>query len=61
MAQNSKKPKTQNFYDRIADVHNVALRINGYRQAARELLRSVFKVRVFVRAKRLRSTCHSIL
>jgi demethylmenaquinone methyltransferase / 2-methoxy-6-polyprenyl-1,4-benzoquinol methylase len=41
MAQNSKKPKTQNFYDRIADVHNVALRINGYRQSVEKYLKSL--------------------
>jgi ubiquinone/menaquinone biosynthesis C-methylase UbiE len=41
MAQNSTKIKTQNFYDRIADVHNLALRINGYRQSVEKYLKSL--------------------
>lgn len=35
------KTKTQNFYDRIADVHNFALRINGYRASVAKYLRSL--------------------
>lgn len=44
MAKNAsrRKPdKTQSFYDRIADVHNVALKINGYRQSVAKYLRSL--------------------
>ena len=41
MAQNPVKLKTQNFYDRIADVHNLALRINGYRQSVEKYLKSL--------------------
>ncbi len=41
MAQNPVKIKTQNFYDRIADVHNLALRINGYRQSVEKYLKSL--------------------
>ena len=33
--------KTQKLYDRIADVHNVALRVNGYRQSVTRYLRSL--------------------
>jgi ubiquinone/menaquinone biosynthesis C-methylase UbiE len=36
-----KADKTQHFYDRIADVHNVALKINGYRQSVAKYLRSL--------------------
>ena len=35
------KTKTQSFYDRIADVHNVALKINGYRASVAKYLRSL--------------------
>lgn len=35
------KTKTQNFYDRIADVHNLALKINGYRQSVEKYLKSL--------------------
>jgi ubiquinone/menaquinone biosynthesis C-methylase UbiE len=35
------KTKTQSFYDRIADVHNLALRINGYRASVAKYLRSL--------------------
>lgn len=35
----SRKSKTQNFYDRIADVHNLALKINGYRSSVEKYLR----------------------
>lgn len=41
MAQELAKTKTQNFYDRIADVHNLALRINGYRQSVEKYLKSL--------------------
>ncbi len=41
MAQKAKKSKTQNFYDRIADVHNLALRVNGYRKSVEKFLRSM--------------------
>jgi ubiquinone/menaquinone biosynthesis C-methylase UbiE len=32
---------TQNFYDRIADVHNLALKVNGYRKSVSNYLRSL--------------------
>lgn len=35
------KNKTQKFYDRIADVHNLALKINGYRTSAAKYFRSL--------------------
>lgn len=35
------KTKTQSFYDRIADVHNVALKMNGYRSSVTKYLRSL--------------------
>ena len=35
------KTKTQSFYDRIADVHNIALKINGYRASVAKYLRSL--------------------
>src|SRR5215468_6953819 len=35
------KSKTQNLYDRIADVHNFALRLNGYRDSVAKYLRSL--------------------
>lgn len=35
------KDDTQSFYDRIADVHNVALKINGYRASVAKYLRSL--------------------
>jgi demethylmenaquinone methyltransferase/2-methoxy-6-polyprenyl-1,4-benzoquinol methylase len=41
MVQNLEKSKTQNFYDRIADVHNLALKINGYRQSVEKYLKSL--------------------
>lgn len=37
----TEKSKTQNFYDRIADVHNIALRVNGYRKSVEKFLRSL--------------------
>lgn len=41
MIQELEKSKTQNFYDRIADVHNLALKINGYRQSVEKYLKSL--------------------
>ncbi len=44
MAKGSQKPaktKTQTFYDRIADVHNLALKVNGYRKSVAKYLRSL--------------------
>lgn len=35
------KKTTQSFYDRIADVHNLALKINGYRQSVEKYLKSL--------------------
>ncbi len=35
------KSKTQNFYDRIADVHNLAMKINGYRDSVAKYLSSL--------------------
>jgi ubiquinone/menaquinone biosynthesis C-methylase UbiE len=40
-SQKRVKTKTQNFYDRIADVHNLALKINGYRRSVAKYLRSL--------------------
>lgn len=37
----SQKSKTQNFYDRIAEVHNFALQVNGYRKSVAKYLRSI--------------------
>ncbi|MEZ5428854.1 MAG: class I SAM-dependent methyltransferase [Pyrinomonadaceae bacterium] len=33
--------KTQTFYDRIADVHNLAMKVNGYRDSLAKYLRSL--------------------
>ena len=44
MAKGSAKraeKKTQSFYDRIADVHNLALKVNGYRKSVANYLRSL--------------------
>lgn len=41
MARESKSIKTRNFYDRIADVHNLALKINGYRNSVAKFLSSL--------------------
>jgi len=38
--ENSKN-KTQTFYDRIADVHNLAMKINGYRASVAKYLKSL--------------------
>lgn len=35
------KSKTQNFYDRIADVHNLAMKVNGYRASVAKFLSSL--------------------
>ena len=37
----SEKPTTQKFYDRIADVHNLMMSINGYRASVAKCLRSI--------------------
>ncbi|MGQ0542747.1 MAG: class I SAM-dependent methyltransferase [Blastocatellia bacterium] len=36
-----RKTKTQSFYDRIAEVHNLALKLNGYRASVAKYLRSL--------------------
>jgi len=41
MATKAKISKTQRFYDRIADVHNIALRVNGYRKSVAKYLSSL--------------------
>ncbi|HEY8560304.1 MAG TPA: class I SAM-dependent methyltransferase [Pyrinomonadaceae bacterium] len=41
MAQELEQTTTQSFYDRIADVHNLALKINGYRQSVEKYLKSL--------------------
>jgi ubiquinone/menaquinone biosynthesis C-methylase UbiE len=41
MVQKIEEIKTQSFYDRIADVHNLALKINGYRQSVEKYLKSL--------------------
>ena len=48
MAQKTKKAKksvktaeTQTFYDRIADVHNLAMKVNGYRGSVAKFLSSL--------------------
>ena len=33
--------KTKNFYDRIADVHNLALKLNGYKDSVAKFLKSL--------------------
>lgn len=40
-APKEKRSKTEGFYDRIADIHNVALKINGYRASVAKYLRSL--------------------
>ncbi|NOT47525.1 MAG: methyltransferase domain-containing protein [Acidobacteria bacterium] len=37
----TEKTKTQSFYDSIAEVHNLALRVNGYRKSVAKYLRSL--------------------
>lgn len=39
--RNTPKDKTQTFYDRIADVHNLAMKLNGYRDSAAKYFRSL--------------------
>lgn len=42
MSQKTKKAKTtQTFYDRIADVHNLAMKVNGYRASVAKFLSSL--------------------
>ena len=40
-SQKRAEKKTQSFYDRIADVHNLALKVNGYRKSVAKYLRSL--------------------
>lgn len=40
-SQKRAKTKTQSFYDRIAEVHNLALKVNGYRKSVAKYLRSL--------------------
>ena len=40
-AQKRAAKKTQSFYDRIAEVHNLALKVNGYRKSVARYLRSL--------------------
>lgn len=37
----SQSSKTQSFYDRIADVHNLAMKVNGYRDSVAKYLRTL--------------------
>lgn len=39
MSRKSRKLKTQRFYDRIADVHNLIMKFNGYENSIAEYLR----------------------
>jgi ubiquinone/menaquinone biosynthesis C-methylase UbiE len=41
MAKDSQSSKTQSFYDQIADVHNLLLKINGYRKSVTDYLKSL--------------------
>ena len=41
MAKDSRSSKTQSFYDQIADVHNLLLQINGYRNSVTKYLKSL--------------------
>ena len=41
MAHKSGKSKTQKFYDRIADVHNLIMQVNGYQNSIAKYLRSI--------------------
>ena len=41
MPSTPEKSKTQNFYDRIAEIHNLALKLNGYRNSVAKYLRSL--------------------
>ena len=40
-SQKRTEKKTQTFYDRIAEVHNLALKVNGYRKSVTKYLRSL--------------------
>lgn len=40
-ADKRSKSKTESFYDSIAEVHNIALRVNGYRASVSKYLRSL--------------------
>ena len=40
-ARKAKTEKTQTFYDRIADVHNLAMKVNGYRSSVAKFLSSL--------------------
>ena len=40
-SQKLAKTKTQSFYDRIADVHNLALKVNGYRKSVAKYVRAL--------------------
>ena len=35
------KAKTQSLYDRIADVHNLAMKVNGYQRSVAKYIRSL--------------------
>lgn len=41
MAKDSQNSKTQSFYDQIADVHNLLMRLNGYRASVSKYLQSL--------------------
>jgi ubiquinone/menaquinone biosynthesis C-methylase UbiE len=41
MARKPKKSKTQRFYDRIANVHNLIMKFNSYQSSIAKLLRSL--------------------
>nr|MBA2735838.1 methyltransferase domain-containing protein [Pyrinomonadaceae bacterium] len=41
MAKDSQNSTTQTFYDQIADVHNLLLKINGYRKSVTDYLKSL--------------------
>jgi ubiquinone/menaquinone biosynthesis C-methylase UbiE len=41
MSQKAETKTTQSFYDRIADVHNLAMKINGYRSSVAKFLGSL--------------------
>ena len=41
VGQKRAEKKTQSFYDRIAEVHNLALKVNGYRKSVEKYLRSL--------------------
>ncbi len=40
LEQTQKFNQTKNFYDQIADVHNLSFKVNGYRQSVEKYLRS---------------------